>query len=207
MLFRSHGAIVWPAMVLLAVLSQPVILLLYGEGWEAAAPLLAWVALAECAFVALPLHMDLPILMGRLRQLLWFNLADTVPAIATLTAGAMIGLEAAAASRIAWGLGWFAIYAAWMHRIVGFNWATMIRIYLASAALAGLTALPALAALYWWRTPQTLGFGGFVAAGLASGLAWLAAIFVLRHPARDDLVSMVTHAIQPLLRRMRPGLA
>lgn len=199
----AHGAIVWPAMVLLAVLSQPMILLLYGEGWDEAAPLLAWVALAECCFVALPLHMDLPILTGRLRQLLWFNLADTVLAIATLAAGAMIGLEAAAASRIAWGLGWFAIYAGWMHRIVGFRWPTMIRIYLASAALAGVTALPALGALHWWKTPQTLGLGGFVAAGLASALAWLAAIFVLRHPARDDLVSMVTHAFEPLRTRLR----
>jgi O-antigen/teichoic acid export membrane protein len=203
----AHGAIVWPAMVLLAVLSHPVILLLYGEGWDEAAPLLAWVALAECCFVALPLHMDLPILTGRLRQLLWFNLADTVLAIATLAAGAMIGLEAAAASRIVWGLGWFTIYAAWLHRIVGFGWTRMIRIYLASAALAGVTALPAFAALYLWRTPQTLGLDGLVFASVGSGLAWLAAIFLLRHPARDDLVSMVTHALEPLRQRLRTRAA
>jgi O-antigen/teichoic acid export membrane protein len=200
----AHGAIVWPAMVLMAVLSHPIILLLYGPGWDEAAPLLAWVALAECCFVMLPLHMDLPILTGRLRQLLWFNLADTALAIALLAAGAMMGLEAAAASRVVWGLGWFAIYAGWMQRIVGFGWNRMLRIYLSSAALAGMTALPALAALYLWRTPGTLGLDGFVVAGLASGLAWVAGVFLLCHPARDDMVSMVTHAIQPVLNRLRP---
>ncbi|MET1754474.1 oligosaccharide flippase family protein [Novosphingobium sp. RD2P27] len=203
----AHGAIVWPAMVLLAVLSQPVILLLYGEGWSEAAPLLAWVALAECCFVALPLHMDLPILTGRLRQLLWFNLADTVLAVATLAAGAALGLEAAAASRIAWGLGWFAIYAGWMKRIVGFHWPTMIRIYLRSAGLAGITALPALFAISVWKTPATLGFGGLVVASASSGIAWLLAVFALRHPARDDLVSMASHALEPLLHRFRPRTA
>ena len=199
----AHGAIVWPAMVLLAVLSQPVILLLYGKGWEAAAPLLAWVALAECAFVALPLHMDLPILMGRLKQLLWFNLADTFLAVGTLAAGAMLGVEAAAASRIVWALGWIAIYAGWMHKLVGFSWPVMRRIYLGSAGVALVTALPALYAVHVWRTPATLGFGGLVIASVASGCAWLAAIFLLRHPAREDLISTATHALAPLRQRLR----
>ena len=199
----AHGAIVWPAMVLLAVLSQPVILLLYGKGWEAAAPLLAWVALAECAFVALPLHMDLPILMGRLKQLLWFNLADTFLAVGTLAAGAMLGVEVAAASRIVWGLGWIAIYAGWMHKLVGFSWPVMRRIYLGSAGVALVTALPALYAVHVWRTPATLGFGGLVIASVASGCAWLAAIFLLRHPAREDLILTATHALAPLRQRLR----
>lgn len=200
----AHGAIVWPAMVLLAVMSQPVILLLYGDGWEAAAPLLAWVALAECCFVALPLHMDLPILLGRLKQLLWFNLADTVLAIATVAAGATMGVEAAAASRIVWALGWVAIYAAWMHKLIGFRWPVVLRIYLGSAGLAAVTALPAVTAMYVWKTPATLGFGGLVVAAAGSGCAWLLGLFVLRHPAREDLLSMAGHAIEPLRHRLRP---
>lgn len=199
----AHGAIVWPAMVLLAVLSQPIILLLYGDGWAAAAPLLAWVALAECAFVALPLHMDLPILLGRLRQLLWFNLADTVVAIGTLAIGAMISIEAAAGSRIVWSLAWFTIYAGWMHSLVGFRWSVMRRIYLGSAGVALATALPALYAIFIWRTPETLGFIGLVVASAASGCAWLATLFLLRHPARQDLVSTASHALEPLINRMR----
>jgi len=199
----AHGAIVWPAMVLLAVLAQPVVLLLYGEGWSQAAPLLAYVALAECCMVALPLHMDLPILTGRLRQLLWFNLADTALSVGTLAAGAAIGVEAAAASRIVYGLGWIAIYAAWLQRMVGFRWAALLRIYAGSATVAAFTALPALYATHVWRTPGTLGFGGLVVAALASGLAWLAAVFVLRHPACEDLAATASHAAEPVLHRLR----
>lgn len=200
----AHGAIVWPAMTLLAVLSQPVILLLYGDAWASAAPLLAFVAMAECFFVALPLHMDLPILLGRLRTLLWFNLADTALSVVTLGLGAMVSVEAAAGSRLAYGLGWLCLYAGWMHRLVGFSWASMARIYASSAAVAILTALPAICAVTMWRTPATLGFTGLMASAGASALVWLAAVFAVRHPARDDLIGMAGHILAPLRSRLRP---
>lgn len=199
----AHGAIVWPAMVLLAVLAEPVILLLFGETWAGAAPLLAWVALAECFFVAVPLQMDLPILLGRMRPLIAFNLADTALSVLTLIGGAMIGLQEAAASRVVYGLGWFLLYVFWIQRLVGFRWAEVLRIYLASAAVAALTAAPAIWAVTMWRTPATLGFTGMVAVACVSGTVWLSAIFLLRHPARDDLVGTAMHALGPVLARLK----
>ncbi|MGF7156513.1 oligosaccharide flippase family protein [Novosphingobium gossypii] len=203
----AHGAIVWPAMALLAVLSEPVILLLYGEGWAAAAPLLAFVAVAECCFVALPLHMDLPILLGRLRTLLWFNLADTALSVGTLAAGAAIGVEAAAASRLVYGVGWFFLYAIWLQRMIGFRWPAALRIYLSSAGVALITIVPAVLAVGVWRTPATLGFLGLVASGLASGVAWIGAIALLRHPAREDLAGMATHILAPIAARFKKTAA
>ncbi|KHK90515.1 oligosaccharide flippase family protein [Novosphingobium malaysiense] len=203
----AHGAIVWPAMALLAVLSEPVILLLYGPKWVEAAPLLAFVALAECWFVALPLHMDLPILLGRLRQLLYFNLADTALSVATLMAGAAIGLEAAAASRIVYGAGWFFLYAFWLQRLVGFHWQAMLRIYATSLGVAAVTIVPALYAVFVWRSPATLGFMDFTLTATACALSWLAAVFVLRHPAREDLVGMALHVIAPVRERLKVRIA
>ncbi|WP_374410391.1 oligosaccharide flippase family protein [Novosphingobium colocasiae] len=200
----AHGAIVWPAMALLAVLAQPVILLLYGDAWASAAPLLAFVALAECFFVMLPLHMDLPILLGRLRTLLWFNLGDTAISVITLCIGAAISVEAAAASRLAYGLGWVCLYAGWMHGLVGFSWRAMLKIYASSTAVAVLTVLPALYAVTFWRSPATLGFTGLMIAGAASGLVWLVAVPLVRHPARADLAGMAAHILAPLRARLRP---
>lgn len=198
----AHGVIVWPAMALLAVLAEPVILLLYGPGWAEAAPLLAFVALAECFFVALPLHVDLPILLGQLRRLLYFNIADTVLSIATLVAGAAIGVEAAAASRLVYGVGWFCLYAAWLHGLIGFRWRALWHVYATSLGVTVATVLPALGAVTLWRSPATLGFSGLLATGLASGFAWLAAVHLLRHPARADLAGMARHVLTPLSRRL-----
>lgn len=199
----AHGAIVWPAMALLAVLSQPVILMLYGPGWAEAAPLLTFVALAECCFVALPLHMDLPILVGRLRQLLYFNLADTVLSVTTLVIGASIGVQAAAASRLLYGLCWFCLYAFWLKGLIGFRWRAVVRVYSASLGVALVTIAPACYATQFWRTPATLDFMPFLLTAAGSGLAWVCAIFLLRHPARDDLMGMALHLLAPIRTRLK----
>lgn len=203
----AHGAIVWPAMALIAVMAEPVIRLLYGDAWVGAAPLLSWLALAEMGFVMLPLHVDLPILLGRIRTLIWLNLIDTALSLGTLIAGAWWGVEAAAASRLAYVAGWYLLYAGWMHRLVGFRWPAMLAIYLRSALVTGVAVLPALWAMHEWRSPATLGFDGLVLTGLLCGAAWLAALFLLRHPARGEIEAMARHALAPLLRRFSPARA
>jgi len=203
----AHGAIVWPAMALIAVLAEPVIRLLYGDAWSGAAPLLSWLALAEMGFVMLPLHVDLPILLGRIRTLIWLNLIDTALSLGTLIAGAWWGIEWAAASRLAYVAGWYVLYAGWMHRLVGFRWQAMLAIYLRSAAVTVLTVLPAIWTVREWRSGATLGFDGLAAAGVLSALAWIAALALIRHPARREIEGLGAHALAPLLRRIRPARA
>lgn len=201
----AHGAIVWPAMGLIALLAQPIVLALYGPAWAGAAPILALIALSEFAFTALPLTMDLPILLGRIKRLLAFNIADTLFSVGTLLIAATWGLVEAAGSRIAYSLLWFALYAFWLRSLVGFSWRAMLKNYGMSLVLTAATVAPAALALFVWRSPTTLGLDGLLATGIAAGLCWLGAIAAFGHPARDDLIAMARHALAPL--RGRLGLA
>jgi O-antigen/teichoic acid export membrane protein len=76
-LIACNTALNWAAMLGLALAAEPLVLLLYGERWADVAPLLQWMAIAEMLFVAIPLQMDIPILLGRIRTLIWINLLDT----------------------------------------------------------------------------------------------------------------------------------
>src|SRR3546814_12929761 len=78
----------------------------------------------------------------------------------------------------------------WMRNLVGFSWRAMLRIYSASLGVALITVLPALYAVMAWRSPAILGFLDFVLTGAASGVAWLFAVFLLRHPARKALAGL-----------------
>jgi O-antigen/teichoic acid export membrane protein len=198
----AHGAIVWPAMALIAVLAEPIVLALYGPAWGGAAPILALIALSEFAFTALPLTMDLPILLGRIKRLLALNIVDTAISVGTLVIAATVGLMEAAASRIVYSLLWFLLYAFWLQRLVGFRWSAMLRMYGASLLLTLATAAPAALAVTVWRTPATLGFDGLVAASFASGLVWLAAMATVGHPARPDLIGLAAHALAPVRRKL-----
>ena len=198
-------ATVWPAMAFLAVAAEPLVLLLFGPVWAGVAPLLVWISLSEMLFVALPLTMELPILLGRMRTLLGLNLLDTLASLSLLVLGAWLSLEWAAASRIGYGLLWLAIYSRFLQSLAGFRWRALMPVYLQSAAVSLATALPLLAVQRWFVPPDQLGFGLLAAAALAGGLCWLLALFLVRHPARHEVIGFLETAWQMRPRAARPG--
>ena len=200
----GYTAVIWPGMAGLALASHPIVHMLYGDKWMAVAPLLATISLTEIFLVMLPLHTDLPILLGRLNKLLAYNVVDTTMSLALLALGCWWGVEGAAASRVAYGIGWVALYAGFLHSLVGFDVRALLAIYAKSAAGA-LAALAPLAAVYlFWLSPDQVGMPVLLpAVGVGVGL-WMAVLVLVRHPALDDLLGLV--AVLPGLRRL-PFLA
>jgi O-antigen/teichoic acid export membrane protein len=202
----GYGAVVWPAMALLAALAEPVILTLYGPVWREAAPLLVWMALGELCFVMLPLHMDLPILMGQMRRVIWYNLFDTAAAAGTLIVFSYWGIEAAAIARLAYGVLWVCVYAGFMHEVAGFKWRNMLAIYLRSGLVALITVAPTLITIRFWRSAGDLQFLDLAMLGIVAVPCWLGALFLVRHPARRELTELLVHLL-PKRMQARFGIA
>jgi O-antigen/teichoic acid export membrane protein len=185
----GYSAVTWPAMAFLAA-ATPLVLMLYGPVWAEVAPLLVWIALSEILFTALPLHMELPILLQRMRTLLKLNVLDTIASVGLLVLASLWSLEAAALSRIAYGLLWFGIYGGLMRQLTGFRWRDMADIYARSAAATAATVAPLLL-LYLWVPPAEINLPTLAAAAALGGLAWLAALYLVRHPFRHELAGMI----------------
>ncbi len=195
-----YCAVVWPSMAGLAVLAEPLVRLLYGERWLGTVSLLQWIAMAEFFFVALPMHMELPILLGRMKPLVHRNFIDTAAAVALFSAGAWYGLEGAAASRLAYGLVWFCIYAAFLRAIIGFSWRAMLANYAKSAAGTLASVAPLLLIYAFWQGPATLGFIPMLAGTLAGMGLWLATLWLTAHP----LFTEIAELLAGLWLRLRP---
>ena len=179
----GYTVVTWPAMAGLALAAEPLVLSLYGPQWAGVAPILTWVALGEMIFVALPLHIELPILLGRMKRLLAFNVVDTVVSITLLAALSLIDVEWAAISRVVYGAAWFALYAPLLSGLVRIDWRALGSTY----ALSGLATLAAIApmavAFRMWPADQPIGLA--VLAGLgAGGRRLLAGGGVRRPPSR-----------------------
>lgn len=199
----GYSATTWPAMAFLAAAATPLVLMLYGERWAAVAPVLVWIGLSEIIFTALPLHMDMPILLGRMRRLLQLNILDTIASIGLLVLACLWSLEWAAASRIGYALAWFAIYAGFMRGLVGFRWRDMLGVYAKSMAATLATVAPLLLIYWGWKGPAETGFLELAAAALLGCLAWLLVIFLVRHPIRHEvtgMLEMMRQAVAPSLR-------
>jgi len=197
-LVACYTALNWAAMIGLALAAEPLVMLLYGPNWMGAAPLLRWTALGEIFFVAVPLQMDVPLLLGQIRRLVWVNLLDTVAAIAILAAGAWISLQAAGISRVAYGFVWWAIYSTYLSHLIGFRFRALLVIYLRSALPALAAGVPLMLAI--WQG-MTLGFPMLVALSGTGVLLWLATLAATRHPAWAEVRMMAGSLARPVLAR------
>lgn len=187
----AYTGVTWPAMAGIAALAQPLIMALYGPRWLDAAPLLAWVALAQLCYVALPLNGDLPLLLGRKRGLIHRNILETVLSVGLIVATAPMGLRWVAISRFVHGLIWVVIYAPFMRAMLDFAWRDLVRIHVQSLIATAAAVAPLLASYVFWAGPGRCGpgqAGAMIVAGI--GL-WLVVMRIIRHPLLAEILAML----------------
>ena len=199
-------AVTWPGMAFLAAAALPVVLLLYGEAWAQVAPLLALIAISEFFFTALPLQGELPILLGRMKLLLVLNIIETVVSIILLVVAGLWSLEAAAASRIGYGLVWWAVYALMLRALIQIRWRDLLGVYARSLIVSLAAVAPLLAVYALVAGPAEISPLWLLAATAAGGLAWLAALFLVRHPARLEVAGFAEVLLKGVPLRRRPIL-
>lgn len=159
------------------------------------------IALLELFVVTLPLHIDLPILVGRMGRLMVLNVIDTTLSIGLLALGCLWGVEGAATSRLIYGACWILLYARFMHQVVGFDVRALLGIYVRSALAAGAALVPLALAYALWLPPERIGLGALaLACGMGVGL-WLGALMLTGHPAWHDIAGLLREGFAPLWRR------
>lgn len=186
----AYTGITWPAMAGIAVLAAPLVDLLYGPRWAETAPLLIWVALSQLCYVAVPLNADLPILVGRMRQLVRYNIYETIASVLLLTLAAPFGLVWVAASRVLHGFYWIAVYAPFMREIVALSWRELLTVWGKSMAGTIAAIAPLLAGYVWWQGPADAGLGQLGLCIGAGVLAWFATLALTRHPLFGEITTL-----------------
>jgi O-antigen/teichoic acid export membrane protein len=197
----AYTGITWPAMAGIAVLAAPLVDLLYGPRWAETAPLLIWVALSQLCYVAVPLNGDLPILVGRMRQLVRYNIYETIASVLLLALAAPFGLVWVAASRVFHGIYWIAVYAPFMREIVDVSWRALLKAW--GKSLVGTIAAiaPLLASYIWWAGPAEAGLGQ-IGLGVAAGVAcWFVTLALIRHSLFGEIMALLGDARAVLVAR------
>lgn len=184
----------WPAMLGLAIASGPTVNFLFGPAWAGTAPILSLIAISELLFVALPFHVEMGILRGRMHRLIGYNILDTGASLLLLFIGAGISLHFAAISRIAYSIVWLAIYMRFVCGLAGIHPRQLLPIYLSSAVatLAAIAPLGIVALLV--QDFATINFAWLVILA-ASGVAlWLIVLMLLDHPLYREIRGMAEDA-------------
>ncbi len=202
----AYTGVTWPAMAGIAVLADPIIHLLYGDRWMAAAPLLGWVALSQLCYVAIPLNADLPVLLGRTRSLLHRTILETISSVLLLAIAAPFGLIWVAISRFAHGLVFVAIYAPLQRELLKLRWRDLAVIYLRSIMVTAAAVAPALLSYEVWSPAAEAGAVQMLATAGAGVLCWLVALRLAGHTLFGEITGLLGEIIQSLRqRRIQPA--
>jgi O-antigen/teichoic acid export membrane protein len=197
----AYTGITWPAMAGIAVLAEPLVGLLYGPRWLETAPLLIWVALSQLCYVAVPLNGDLPILVGRMPQLVRYNIYETIASVLLLALAAPFGLVWVAASRLAHGLYWILTYAPFMREILDLTWRDLLKAWAQSLAGTLAAIAPLLVSYALWQGPAQAGWLQLGLGTAAGVLGWLGTLALIRHPLFAELTALAREARAALARR------
>lgn len=186
-MLRIITGIFWPAYAGLAVLSAPVISLLYGDRWLPATPILSLLAVAAIVNQAVPCQAEALITMGYVNRMPRLETIRGASGVMLFTVGAFFGAAPAAATRIIEGLVAVSVYLPVVRLASGVSLQELMRAYVCSALVTVAAIIPATALMVardWPDSLPAVELFGAVAAGI---VCWLGAIFAVRHELRGEI--------------------
>jgi hypothetical protein len=127
------------------------------------------------------------IAVGTVKFVLYKVLITQGTRIALIVACSFHSFEAVAASQIAVSIVAVAVSRHFLRRSIGLTWADMASATRPSAAVTAMSmAGPALVAIFYPPAPDLV-WSPFLLAVATGALGWLAGVYVVGHPVRDEL--------------------
>ena len=182
-------ATIFPAFFALALMAEPVIMLLYGQSWLEAARILQWLCLSQAIMSAAVTHYEMPVVMGRLDLLLASEATHLSLGLSIFVAMTWFwGIEGAAAGRVAHALIFVSVNLIVLRKLLGFPLRRLFSTLLRCMVAAAVTGLPALVVrLAYHSAPEQIPFGVMVGTALLTGAAWLLGLKVAGHPLYHEV--------------------
>ena len=146
---RMILCLLWPMLLGLAVVAQPVIHILYGAKWHAAATPLSLLAIASAVTLGIGMTSELFVLRHQTRRQVKFESIKAAAGFVMFATGALISLPAAAGAKLAEALLAFLLYRKPMANLIGGPIGEMRGVYVEGLWLSLAATLPSLALMSW----------------------------------------------------------
>lgn len=187
----------WPMLFGLAVLAQPVIHILYGAKWQAAASPLALLAVSYAVIVGMGMTSELFILRHETQRQVKIESARAAAGFLLFTGGALISLPAAAAAKVAESIFAFLLYRKPMARLIDGPEGEVRRVYLEGLLVSAAAVVPSVLLMCfagWSAETSPWAIVGSIAVG---GVLWAALLLHQRHPIAVEGARLIGRTFGP----------
>lgn len=189
-------ALMWPILAGLALLAGPVVLVLFGERWLAAALPLSVLLLAQAISFGFAMNHELFVLHDRLAQQTRRELFRSAAALAAFAFGCTFGLMGAAIARVVDALIGTALYAPLLPALSGARVSALLMVYLRGLVLAIAATAPAAGVMIFFDWAPSTPLTPITLAVAAGSALWVVALRYLRHPLYSEIVNVLDYVRQ-----------
>ena len=189
--FRIIVAFVGPIMLGVAVLANPLILLIYGEQWTGAALPLSLILVGQFISLTFAMNWELFVVRDELKIQTRLEITRSVFMVASKAIGGMFSLVAAAATTIVDAFFSLALYGRHMPRLARVRQRRLLVIYGESLLLSLTAVLPCLVIMIAHGFSDRTPFLQIMPAMTLGVLGWLALLYRLDHPLWEEILRLL----------------
>lgn len=178
----------WPALLTLAFLADPIVLLVLGPQWRAAIPLVQILSIALLFSFPISLHYPAVVAVGAIRAMPPVVAIQVLAALGLLTLAAEGGLRAAALSMLLVVPFNASLSVLQVRHFIPFSWSSLARALGRSAIVSAAAAAgPAFMAIFG-GPDEDMPMALAMAAGMLAGIGGLAGLWVTNHPLLSEML-------------------
>jgi len=183
---RYLTVVAWPCLAMMSYLARPIIVLAFGSVWLPAVPV-AQILCGSAGFVVLNTAcISLMVASGAARRFLAQQALSVTVLVGALVLGTRFGLAGAAWGVAAWSLMLAVLSLHHARTVLRTRLVVLLRPLVSGLLVTGLTMIPTvLIGSRLQATPMLI-----AELALPAAAAWLAALFLLRHPLAPELVRL-----------------
>jgi O-antigen/teichoic acid export membrane protein len=185
------SAVQWPALVFVALMAQPIILIWLGRNWLEIVPLVRLLCIANMALFAACLSYPVLVAAGGVRDALVSSLVAVPPSLFLLLCASFFGVEAVAASTLLTLPFQAAVAFHYIGRRLGAAPRDLFRALAKSAVVTAVTAGGLGAAILVADAREVGPVAGLVSACFVGAMCWLFGLAVTSHPLLSQLIQSV----------------
>ncbi len=198
------SAVTLPLLAVLAALSEPLILFVFGEQWEAAVPVAVYICIGRMLMAPYALYALTLMAAGKLYSELWAESFALLARIAVLLSSIWLPLDdVVRLLLIAFLLEAYSGQRA-LKRALGIGFGMMLRRLWKAAALVPFACLGPLLVLWLAASAgiaQDHRLGMLVAGGMLALMGWSVGVYVLDHPMKGEIARLLASTRRLLRRR------
>jgi O-antigen/teichoic acid export membrane protein len=181
----------WPFMALLAIFARPLIRLLYGPQWDESVEVTRFLAMGMALILPGVICITTITAFGAAKRLVRTTITTVAIEVSIIALGASHGLSQ---TGIAFVCAMCIVSALWIestHHVLAFKWSRLLRVFGSSALVTMITCvIPVLAAIGLPPSQIPALLTLFIGI-LGGGLSLIAALFFIKHPAKNELTSFL----------------